>query len=222
MNGHKADIILDTGAQITVVPGKFIYDDNLTGETVDILGVNGSPRPYQTALIPISINNIEVEEKVAVAPEDQLNSRVLLATPMCETATEHLINNYLDKNGKTKNVQVVTRSTTSTNPPISYVKQLETTYHEDDRASDLSYNTDSECTDTDDTSEDETTGQTYAPLNKCLTPSPLSSSPLQPQNQTLPLQEPYSSPPTPEPYSSTPTPEPYSSTPTPESYPIQK
>ena len=62
VNGHKAEIILDTGAQITVVPGKFIYDDNLTGKTVDILGINGRPMPYQIALIPISINNIEVEE----------------------------------------------------------------------------------------------------------------------------------------------------------------
>ena len=102
VNGHKVDIILDTGAQITVVPGKYIYEDNLTGHTVDIMGINGSPRPYQTAIIPITINNIQVEEKVAVAPEDQLNSRVLLATPMCETATQHLIDSYLDKNVNTR------------------------------------------------------------------------------------------------------------------------
>ena len=114
VNGHKADIILDTGAQITVVPGKYIYEDNLTGQTIDIMGINGSPMPYQTAIIPITINHTQVEEKVAVAPEDQLNSKVLLATPMCETTTQTLINSYLDKNSKQKKVQVITRSKKAT------------------------------------------------------------------------------------------------------------
>ena len=53
INGHDADVVIDMGAQITVVPGKFIYSDNLTGETVSILGINGNPMPYQTAKIPI-------------------------------------------------------------------------------------------------------------------------------------------------------------------------
>ena len=216
VNGYKADITLDTGAQITVVPGKFIYDDNLTGETIDILGVNGNPRSYQIARIPITINNIEVEEEVAVAPENQLNSRVLLATPMCKVATQHLIDSYLDKNGKAKKVQVVTRSKTATKPPISYTQQLETTYNEDDKASDLSYNTESEYTDTDETAEVEEQGQTYAPRSKCPKSSHLSSSPHHPKIQTRLSPEPYSSTPTPEPHSSTPSPEPYSSTPTPE------
>ena len=137
---------------------------------------------------------------------------------MCTTATEHLINNYLSKNRDIKNVQVVTRSTQSIKPPISYSKQLETTYNEDDRASDLTYNPDSEYTDTDDTSDDDTSGQAYAPLNKCLPSSPLTSSPQYPKSQTQLTPEPYSSTLYPEPYSSTLNPEPYSSTTTQEPY----
>ena len=190
VNGHKADITIDTGAQITVVPGKFIYDDNLTGQTIDILGVNGNPRSYQLACIPIVINNTEVQEEVAVAPENQLNSRVLLAAPLCKI-TQHLIDSYLTKNSP-KKVQAVTRSKTTATKPVSYSKQLDTTYHEDDRASDLSYNTESEFTETDDTSDDDTSDQSHAPLNKYL-PSPLTSSPQQPQRQTHFNPEPYSS-----------------------------
>ena len=227
VNGYKAEITIDTGAQITVVPGKFIYDDNLTGETIDILGVNGNPRSYQLARIPIVINNTEVEEEVAVAPENQLNSRVLLATPLCKIATQHLIDSYLNKNATPKQVQAVTRSKIKTTTPVSYSNQLDTTYNEDDRASDLSYNTESEYTETDDTSDDDTSGQTYAPLTKCLPSSPLTSSPQHPKSQTQFNPEPYSSTLTQEPYSSTLTTEPHSSTqnqelhsssPTPEPY----
>ena len=42
-NQQDAEIIVDTGAQITVVPGKYVYTDNLTGDIVSILGVNGDP-----------------------------------------------------------------------------------------------------------------------------------------------------------------------------------
>ena len=217
VNGHTAEIILDTGAQITVVPEKFIYEDNLTGDSVDILGINGDPRPYQTAKIPIIVNKMEVDEVVAVAPEDQLNSKVLLATPMCKTAKQQLINSYIKKNKKDQvttkkkkatpqQVQTVTRPKT----PVSYSEQLQTEYNEDDRASDVTYNPDSEYTESDETSDDDTFNQASAPINKYLPSSPLPSSPLQPQNQTL-NPEPYSSTLNPEPYSSTLNPEPYSS-----------
>ena len=212
VNGYKADITIDTGAQITVVPGKFIYDDNLTGQTIDILGVNGNPRSYQLARIPIAINNTEVEEEVAVAPENQLNSRVLLAAPLCKIATQHLIDSYLNKNSTPKQVQAVTRSKTTATKPVSYSKQLDTTYNEDDRASDLSYNTESEYTETDDTSDDDTSDQSHAPLTKCLPSSPLTSSPQHPKSQTHFNPEPYSSNLSQEPYSSTVTIEPHSST----------
>ena len=221
INGHEAEVVIDTGAQITVVPGKFVYSDNLTGETVSILGVNGDPMPYQTACIPITVQNKTKFETVAVAPEDQLNAKVLLSVPMDKTITDNLLNKYFQTE-ETKEVLATTRSKHSTKPPISYVKQLQTPYNEDDRASDLSYQSslDGELSDSEaDVTSDETIpDKPCAPVLNHLNLSSLPSSPLQPQNQTLPLQEPYSSSPTPEPYSSSPTPEPYSSSPTPEPY----
>ena len=222
VNGHEAEIILDTGAQVTVVPGKFIYTDNLTGNNISILGVNGSPRPYQTATIPITINNVTVEETVAVASEDQLNSRVLLATPIGKIAAKHLLKSYLNKHDKPKRVQTVTRSLTSIKAPAKYSDQLTTSYNEDERASDLSYQptSDSDLSDREDSeteisSDEELSNKPYAPVVKCPNSPTLPSSPHQPTNQTLtPLLEPYSSKPTTEPTSSNPpTIEPYSSNP---------
>ena len=138
INGHEAEVVIDTGAQITVVPGKFVYSDNLTGDTVSILGVNGHPMPYQTAHIPITVQNKTKYETVAVAPEDQLNAKVLLSVPMDQIITDNLLDKYFNKED-TKQVQVATRSKDSHKPPISYVTQLQTSYNEDDRASDLSY-----------------------------------------------------------------------------------
>ena len=224
VNGHTADIILDTGAQVTVVPGKYIYEDDLTGRTIDIVGINGSPRPYQLATIPIVINKTRVEETVAVAPENQLNSKVLLANPMCDKITTTLINSYLAKNSKQQEVRATTRQQKSSSPRKTYTEQLDTSYNDDDRVSDLSYIPSS---DSDDSSDETIPDNPHAPIDKCPTSSTLPSSPLLPQNQTQSSPEPYSSNPTsehhnpiliPEPYSSNPIPELHSSTPTPEPY----
>ena len=218
VNGHDTDIVLDTGAQITVVPGKLVYEDNLTGNSIDIIGINGDPRPYQTAKISITLNGTEVEEIVAVAPEHQLNSKVLLATPICQKATKQLIDGYISKNKKqqadsdkhtvTPQVQVATRQTT----PISYTEQLENSDNEDDRASDESYSPDSDYTETEDTSDDDIPKEPTAPSDTYLPSSLLPSSPLQPQNQTKPLESDSNiSTSYPRPYSLSVTPEPYSS-----------
>ena len=68
VNQQDAEIIVDTGAQITVVPGKYVYTDNLTGDIVSILEVNGDPVPYEMAEVPITLHGKTVVETVAVAP----------------------------------------------------------------------------------------------------------------------------------------------------------
>ena len=222
VNGHKASIIIDTGAQVTVVPGKFVYDDDLTGETVSILGVNGDLMPYQTATIPITLKDKTVYETVAVAPEDQLNAKVLLSTPINKQITQHLLDSYLNKQENKKQVNVATRSTLTPKEPIKYYPEQEDSFNEDDRASDLSYDptsetdlSDTDRADSDITSEEESMGQAYAPPVKYLQPSPLSSQPVQTLNQTS---EPFTHNHSTEPYSSTsltlnPSTEPYSSNP---------
>ena len=201
VNGHEADIILDTGAQVTVVPGKFVYSDNLTGETISILGVNGSPMPYQLASIPITLDDTTVQETVAVASEDQLNSKVLLATPISKLTEKHLLKSYLDKHTAIYQVQTVTRSKTTPKTPINYFEEDTNSYNEDDRVSDSSYTpdtdsdyTDREYSDSDTKSEGESQGKPNAPEHKYLNALHLPFSPRQPNDQTLtPLTEPYSS-----------------------------
>ena len=224
VNGHKAEVIIDAGAQITVVPGKFVYNDDLTGDTVSILGVNGDPMPYQTATIPITLRDTRVYETVAVAPADQLNAKVLLSTPINNITTEHLLDSYLDKQQdnnkkeeKQKVVHQVDKSSLRQKPSVTYYPKQQDSLYEDDRASDLSYEPSSDtdtasAPDTSDSqdSDEEPLIKPYAPLAKYQTP-PLPSKPIQTPNQTnthLTIEnsiEPYSlntlNPPT-EPYSS--------------------
>ena len=152
VNGHDADIIIDTGAQITVVPGKFVYHDDLTGDTVSILGVNGDPMPYQTARIPITLREKTVYETVAVAPADQLNTKVLLSTPVNTSMVEHLVDSYLSKQDNTNEdksepitvdqaiqINQVTRPKRMAKKTHNYFPDEEESTYEDDRASDTSY-----------------------------------------------------------------------------------
>ena len=192
INEQEVEIVIDTGAQITVVPGKFIYDDNLTGETVSILGVNGDPMPYQTANIPITLRGKTVWETVAVAPEDQLNAKVLLSAPMDTKITDKLLENYFNKqqkNDKKLQVNAITRSSTAKTPAVKYFSDTSESEVEDDRASDLSYqpSSDSNLSDSEATiaSDEHLPDKSYAPVDKCLNNSPLPSSPQHPKSQTL-------------------------------------
>ena len=210
VNGHEADVIIDTSAQITVVPGKFVYTDDLTGETVSILGVNGDPMPYQTAKIPITLRDNTVYETVAVASADQLNAKVLLLTPINSIITEHLLDSYLDKQKhehkeeqKQEVVHQAIRSNLRTKPPISYYPKQEDSACEDERASDLSYEPDSDTdtsvldsTDAETTTDEEPLVPTHAPSVKHSNSLPLPPKPNQTPNQTItsfkPIAEPYS------------------------------
>ena len=233
VNGHEASVIIDTGAQITVVPGKFVYDYDLTGETVSIIGVNGNPMPYQTARVPITLKGTTVVETVAVAPAHQLNTKVLLSTPINTTTTEHLLDSYLKKqqhkqqqSRESKSVNQATTFNLRNKQPVKYFPEEEESTYEDDRASDLSYNTDSETetisspdnTDREDNqSEDEPAVKTYAPSDKYPHSPTFTSKPNHTHNPVHKLlPEPYSSNNStlPEPYSpalSKPLTEPYSS-----------
>ena len=223
VNGHEAEVIIDTGAQITVVPRKFVYSDDLTGETVSILGVNGGdPMPYQTARIPITLRDTTVYDTVAVAPPDQLNAKVLLSTAINSITTENLLDSYLEKQKHhKKEVHIATRSSLTTKPPIQYYPTQEDGACEDERASDLSYEPDSDTdtsvldsTEAEITTDEEPMVQTHAPSVTYINPPPLPSKPNQILNQTnthptkttSTLTEPYSSNPSTltEPYSSNP------------------
>ena len=163
--------------------------------------------PYQTARIPIKLRDTTVYETVAVAPADQLKSKVLLSTPVNSTIVEHLVDSYLAKqDGKQQNtleplpsdrtiqVNQVTRPQCAVKIPVKYFSDKEDTFYEDDRASDTSYepgsdtDTASEFSD----SEDDVNGQESAAQPRepqTLEPSPQSiqPEPTHPDSEPSPL-----------------------------------
>ena len=116
VNQQDAELIVDTGAQITVVPGKYVYTDNLTGDIVSILGVNGDPVPYEMAEVPISLHGKTVVETVAVDPADQLNAKVLLSVPLDNRAANALIDNFLDTRDDTATNKAEPNNDTKSKP----------------------------------------------------------------------------------------------------------
>ena len=154
INDHEVHMTIDTGAQITIVPGIYVYTDNLTGESVPILGVNGDPVDYQLATVPITLKGKTRMERVAVAPANQLNARVLLAVPLDTTKANNLLDAWINKTTaptqEKDSGQQQTQALAARILPSRAVKQNITYYkttsdesdnemYEDDRASDLSF-----------------------------------------------------------------------------------
>ena len=168
INDHVVDMTIDTGAQITIVPGIYVYTDNLTGDSVPILGVNGDPVDYQLATVPITVKDKTVMERVAVAPANQLNARVLLAVPLDTNKANNLLDAWINKattppQGE-DSVQQQTQALAARILPARAAKQNITYYkntsdesdnevYEDDRASDLSFETEDTDTETSVTSD---------------------------------------------------------------------
>ena len=95
---------------------------------MSISGVNGDPMPYQTANIPITLRGKTVWETVAVAPEEQLNAKVLLSVPMDTNITDKLLENYFHKqqeDDKKIQVNAITRSSTADTPAVKYFPTLQ-------------------------------------------------------------------------------------------------
>ena len=164
INDHAVDMTIDTGAQITIVPGIYVYTDNLTGDSVPILGVNGDPVDYQLAIVPITVKGKTVMERVAVAPANQLNARVLLAEPLDTNKANNLLDAWINKSTASPQTgdlaQEQPHALAARILPSRVAKQNVTYYNdtsdeshnqtfEDDRASDVSYEQTAEETDTD-------------------------------------------------------------------------
>ena len=69
VNGHCASILLDSGANISIIPKSLVDDDQLTGATVAVrpFGVS-TTMLLPVAHLPFVIGELEWEEIVAVAP----------------------------------------------------------------------------------------------------------------------------------------------------------
>ena len=164
VNEHDVEMMIDTGAQITIVPGIYVHTDNLTGASIPILGINGDPVDYQLATVPITIKGKTAMEKVAVAPANQLNARVLLAVPLDTQKADNLLEAWIQKSTAPPKEEIQAQQQShamvarilparAAKQNVVYYKETpdesDTEGFEDDRASDISVEEPTEETDTD-------------------------------------------------------------------------
>ncbi len=91
VNGTQYKIVPDTGAEISIVPGCLVFDDQLTGEMVVVKGWDGRPVTLETAVVDFTFKGRTFASRVAVAPKDNLNGAVLFAVPMEADTAENLM-----------------------------------------------------------------------------------------------------------------------------------
>ncbi len=82
VNGIQCQIIPDTGAEITIVPGHLVLASQLLEEYETIRGVAGGPVKAQCARVPIRFEGRQYVSRVVVANRDLLNDNVLFAVPL--------------------------------------------------------------------------------------------------------------------------------------------
>jgi len=91
VNGTRCQIVPDTGAEISVVPGCLVFGDQLTGESVEVCGWDGRPVTLDTAIVDFMFKGRYFKSEVAVAHKDTLCGRVLFSVPMESATAEHLL-----------------------------------------------------------------------------------------------------------------------------------
>ena len=72
MEGKELLLLLDTGAQISVIPDELIPSAARTGEEVRVKGFNGVAEQRNIAITKIKIGDKKFEEKVALAKLEEL------------------------------------------------------------------------------------------------------------------------------------------------------
>ena len=117
-----------------------------------ILGVHGDPVQYELAKVPITLNDMSIEETVAIAPEEQMNTRVLLSVSLNQEETSSLATKAMARKGTqiTPNPSATVQMALVRKQPTRLVKQ--TTHNDcpdsdsdsdisdgEDRASDSSF-----------------------------------------------------------------------------------
>ena len=91
VNGTKCEIVPDTGAEISIVPGCLVWEDQLTGDTVEVRGWDSDPVTLRVAIVDFEFKGKCFKHRVAVAHRDSLAGRVLFSIPMEPSTAEHLL-----------------------------------------------------------------------------------------------------------------------------------
>ena len=82
VNDIICEIVPDTGAEITVVPGCLVYESQILPDTIEVRGATGVPVTLCTANVEFEIDDTIFESRVAVAQQGMLNGKVLFSVPM--------------------------------------------------------------------------------------------------------------------------------------------
>ncbi len=91
VNGLQCQIVPDTGAETTIVPGCLVYENQLLDEFVRVRGWNGEPKTLQTARVDFEFGGKSFMSTVAVAHENNLCNKVLFSVPMDGNMASKLI-----------------------------------------------------------------------------------------------------------------------------------
>ncbi len=91
VNGFESQFVVDTGAEITIVPGNLVYESQLLPDTVEILGATGVPVETRMAEVEIDVLGKKFLKKVAVASAGMLCQKVLFSVPMEKKCAERLL-----------------------------------------------------------------------------------------------------------------------------------
>ncbi len=91
VNGMDCLIVPDTGAEITIVPGCLVYENQLLDERVRVKGWNGMTKTLQTAEVDFEYGGKSFMSVVAVAHEDDLCHKVLFSVPMDGSMASRLL-----------------------------------------------------------------------------------------------------------------------------------
>lgn len=111
VNGMVCEVLIDTGAEITVVPEKFAMGVQYTGETLDLKGFNGSSEVSRLAEVNFCVNGHIFSQLVAVVPNDRLDYVLLSPDEDCIEIKWHRGEEKRVETQQEKAVRPVTRHT---------------------------------------------------------------------------------------------------------------
>ncbi len=70
MNGKETEVVLDTGADVTLVPDNLVPDIELGSEVVSIQGIGRAKREARKAIVNFEIMVFVFSQEVAIVPPE--------------------------------------------------------------------------------------------------------------------------------------------------------
>ena len=91
VNGFTTDLVVDTCAEITVVPGNLVYEGQILPDRVEIVGATGVPVSAKTARLEFEVEGITFDKVVAVASPGMMCEHVLYSVSMPKNKAMQLL-----------------------------------------------------------------------------------------------------------------------------------